>query len=675
VNKLASINRSLGLLLWCSLVVGIVLTSLDERRIDLWWQLAEGRQILQSHHLPTEAPAAFGLPHQPFIDEYTLYEICLALLEKLGGFSAIHAAFAATYLLIFTVPLATAKGIRRDFLSLVLVALAEIFLVNRYEQRPEIVGVLLLVLLIAALRRARTFSVLLTAQVALIFLLWTNVHSSYLIGLLALGIGLLERTFFGERATRWTLRQAALLLALACGALLVNPYGWPRIAFTFDQENDIGSDLLSREMWPAWDQPLNVMALMAFTALVLLLACLRRPRPARWLMGLAIALFILTLFHIRHMSFLAAALLYLYADRPVTESSPRRAPLQTIAFGTVAVALLLFDALAARDAYGTLAAGETERNGLFAPVLLSPSDHAAVLCQDAEGSYLEMQSSLIPLLDSGQMHFDDATKRFYFFTIQDPQAFDLALDDLPVVDAVIVSRPVPGWTLAMIHHPGWYLAGIDPNGLLFRRLKPNPGANPQPASLIQTSQIPLLAKLRDEARREDDPIRAFTLSALIDPPSVSLNLLDQSTVPSWSEAFFSFTRRWTQSLPPDVATTYLSAPRRHNPLLLELISARRPSGGILPPLPPTTLGRLARVLTLMDTDQASAIRALAVISPPKVSALYYTLRGQLDPESMVHASTAERWQDWNSGGVVLFQRTSASLNLRGAAWLTAPEPR
>jgi hypothetical protein len=113
VNKFPTINRSLGLVLWCALLVGIVLMSFGERRVDLWWQLTDGLALLDWYHLPTAPLVAFGFPNQPFVDEYSLYEIVLALLFYLGGFTAIHAAFIAVYLLIFAVPLFTARGIRR----------------------------------------------------------------------------------------------------------------------------------------------------------------------------------------------------------------------------------------------------------------------------------------------------------------------------------------------------------------------------------------------------------------------------------------------------------------------------------------------------------------------------------------------------------------------------------
>ena len=169
MTRVVSLNRSVGLLLWGALVAAIVLTSFGERRVDFWWQLREGAAIWSTHRLPTDTPTAFGLPARPYIDEYGLYEVVLAMLYKLGGPMATHLAFITIYLSIFLIPLLAAKTARRDLLSAALLALAGIFLINRYEQRPELVGVLLFTVLLALLHRTREFSPGLVFRLALLF--------------------------------------------------------------------------------------------------------------------------------------------------------------------------------------------------------------------------------------------------------------------------------------------------------------------------------------------------------------------------------------------------------------------------------------------------------------------------------------------------------------------------
>jgi hypothetical protein len=644
------LNRTLGLLLWCALVIGIVALAFGERRVDFWWQLGQGNPVTESDSVP-----AFGLPHRPFVNEYQLYELSLFVFDRIAGLGAIHAAFVATFLLIFAIPLAAARGLRRDLLSLLLVAVAAIFLINRYEERPEIAAVLLLTVLVFLLTRTRRFSLPFLLAIILLFAIWTNVHSSYLIGLLALGLWLLDRLLLAPEADRWKPAAAGLTLAGACGALLLNPYGDERIVFTFAQENDLGSTILSREMWPAWDQPAGILALMAVTTVVLTLVFARRPRHPAWLLALAASLFVFTLLHIRHMSFLAVALLFLYADRRAGKPEARPFLPGVLALGAACLAVLLFDIVAARNALGDLTASEDAHNRGFAPGLLEGSPPGAVLCHDAEGSYIEGHDpGQFPLLDSGQMHFDDDTKRFYFFAVQDARGFDLALQSLPAVNAVVVTPPVEGWTLAMLDRPGWHLAGAKSCGLLFRR---GPGANAADFNL---------GSLRDEALREGDFVRAFCFSALTSAPRDSLRILDQARVSAWSESFFSFARAWIQKIPlSELQALEQAQPNLANGLLRELVFPRLHPTDPLPPPGPSALEQLARVLTLLDRHEDAGARTLfATVRRPYVSVLYYTLRSRLDPSFLTRESSFERWQDWNAGGVELFQQVTPKLNQR-----------
>lgn len=653
---MSRLNRTLGLLLWCALVLGIVALAFGERRVDFWWQLGQGQSAFRGDSVP-----AFGLPHRPFVNEYQLYELSLVVFDRIAGLAAIHAAFVATFLLIFAIPLAAARGIRRDGLSLLLVGLAAIFLINRYEERPEIAAVLLLTALVFLLAHARRFSLPFLAAVILLFAIWTNVHSSYLIGLLALGLRLFERLLLAT--DRWKPAHAVLTLAGAGCALLLNPYGYQRIVFTFAQENDLGSTILSREMWPAWDQPPGLRALMAVAAVILVLVCARRPRHSAWLLALAASLFLLTLLHIRHMSFLAVALLFLYADRRADEREARAHLPGALVLGAACLAVLLFDVVALRNALGNLTASEDARNLGFAPGLLKESPRAAVLCHDAEGSYIEGHDPRVfPLLDSGQMHFDDDTKRFYFFAVQDASCFDLALQSLPAVNDVVITPPVEGWTLAMLDRPGWHLAGEKSCGLLFRR---GPGD--------AAAHHPELGPLRDEALREGDFVRAFCFSALISRPRDSLRVLDRSRVSAWSESFFSFARAWVQAVPLSELQAFEQAqPKMANGLLRELASPRLRPNDPLPPPGPSALEHLARVLTLLDRrDDAGARAEFATVRRPFVSILYYTLRSRLDPSFLSRESTFERWQDWNAGGAELFQRVAPKLNQRARDLVTA----
>jgi hypothetical protein len=691
----ASTNRTLRVVLWCALIIGIAITALGVRQVDLWWQLPEGLSILHDGRLPVAPPAAFGLPHQPYVDEYSLYEITLALLDRVGGFGAIWLAFVATYLLNFAIPLATARGMRRDWISLTCLALAGIFMVNRYEQRPEIVGALLLVLLLRLigagtlsasdrdsgrlpsavrrpevdgypLRQTPEFSPSFLLHMALLFAVWTNVHSSYVVGFLALFLWLLERVFLSTGASRWNFRQGTITLGTACAAVLVNPYGWQRVAFTFGQEHDLGSNLLSREMWPAWDQPLPAQALLLVSAIVLAAACVPRNRPAPWLIVFACAMLALSVHSIRHISFLAVALLFIGATRPTNSSSPKHDGLaRTALLGAACIGALLFDFVALRNAGHAIAANPARNDAAFAPALveqLRMRGPAAVLCHDAEGSYLSFAGggALRPLIDSGQGRFDDASKRFYFFLEQDPRAFDLALQKLDI-DDVLITRPMAAWVLALANQPAWHLAAWNDDGMLFAR-------GPVPSAL-NWSERDQLRQLHDEAQRLHDPVWAFCFSTLVDDPENSLALLDRSRRVIWSETFLNFFCRWLDRVPESELDLFLKDhPGTGNSILRELILMRARPQGSLPVAGPSQVEQLVRIMDLLQRGDLPAAReTFTALSRPMASTLYHDLRDRLNPAGAQTDIAAEKWQNWNAGGVELFQQLAPLLNQRIAA--------
>jgi len=326
--------------------------------------------------------------------------------------------------------------------------------------------------------------------------------------------------------------------------------------------------------------------------------------------------------------------------------------------------VLIFDGVAARSALTGLQLGDALTDRGFAPRLFRQSAPAAVLCHDAEGSFLTFRD-LYPLIDSGQGRFDDATKRYYFFTVQDPYAFNRELDQLSNINDVVVTAPVEGWTLSLLTRPGWFLVACEPEGIRFHRFDPRDLLNRR---LFWLPGQPRrnAARFRDQALKEDDDIRAFSFSVLVDPPSASLALLDRSRVENWSEPFFSFTRAWIRGQgSADVEPFIRSHPQPANTLLREIFLARSGPGQPLPPPGPSPLERLARILTLQERGDLTGARVLfAGLRPPMVSPLYYALRDRLDPAAARQATAAERWQDWNAGGEGLFSRTGPDLNGR-----------
>jgi hypothetical protein len=247
------------MLLWSCVFIYVVFCSFQITQVDIWWQLPEGFQILHTFHLPTEPVAAFGLPAEPYFDEYAGYEVVLACIYKVVGFIGIWILSISIYLAIIFLPsfYSRSSPFSFDIVSCLSLLIAGVAMKSRLDQRPELVGVLLQVLLMMALRGLKLEAVhkrdLL--NLFIIFAVWTNVHSSFAIGLFTLTLwGACElRSKFKNFPIGYLVKNALLLGAVSITATLLNPYGFKRLWFPFTQAFDPGATALSPEMWPVLD--------------------------------------------------------------------------------------------------------------------------------------------------------------------------------------------------------------------------------------------------------------------------------------------------------------------------------------------------------------------------------------------------------------------------------------
>ncbi|MDB4793672.1 hypothetical protein OAG63_01415, partial [Methylacidiphilales bacterium] len=312
---MTGLTRSLHVFLWSCVIVYIAISSLRINQVDIWWQLPEGLHLLHTWQLPTQAPAAFGLPPSPYFDDYAGYELILAIIYHIGGFVGIWVIFAFAFLGIFFLPLITSPKKHRDLglLSTLLFLAAAILMLNRFEERPDTMGSLLLVILICLLRSRTLESLDWRHLLALftIFLFWTNTHSSFIIGLFVLFLWLAQECLIGRPFNPKLIPsgKAGLVAGIALCACALNPYGVWRFCFPFLQQIDPGSTALSLEMQPVVLYSAPGIAIF-LASLLLFFGLLSPKRPPLWLCCFALVALIMTIKSFRYVNFLAVALLF-----------------------------------------------------------------------------------------------------------------------------------------------------------------------------------------------------------------------------------------------------------------------------------------------------------------------------------------------------------------------------
>lgn len=686
-----NILESLQLFLWSYVFIYVSLCSLQITQVDIWWQLSEGMHLLHTFSLPIQPAAAYGLPASPYFDEYAGYEIVLVLIYKIAGFFGIWIFFIVIYLAIIFLPslISRQSNLTFHFFSTLALLLAALLLRGRLEQRPEVVGSLLQVCLMLVLRKwnLETMTPKSLFPLFLIFLVWSNTHSTFVIGLitLSLWIGCEMILKFRNVPIKLLIKNAFLITATALLAVAFNPYGIQRLFFPFIQALDPGSTALSPEMWPIVS--FRSAAAMCVLAAIILLAwgLLTSKKFSLWLILFSFFSVCMCFKSFRFVNLLAIALLFVCAAKDAEIKPKNFRPFPWIVFKAVALCFLcifmLFgDAYTFIFTYNEVSSDRhfATHTSRFASDIVDPdvfvsNKRVAVLCGHGEGAYLSFQEnkSFRPLLDSGLSHFSNDSKRYFFFLWHKPEAFDFAIKHLDI-SYVILNKETFHWTMCMLHRPDWKLIACTENGMLWQRI---PGGihalNPSDLQAIEKARGVLI-------ENNDDIIGAFCYSTLLDRPLESLAILSKYDGPEWSESFFNYFCFWVDSLSPIMIQQFLATDHgNRNPLMYAILSSRLGSEKYtefiktVQPGPKPWFWKVVQVRdSLMRGDYEQARQIFDTISTTQPSSVtYYNLwrevrRKKISKSNDDILSPYGEWQTWDANARQFIELMSVRLNNR-----------
>ncbi|HEY6008557.1 MAG TPA: tetratricopeptide repeat protein, partial [Geobacteraceae bacterium] len=226
-RRAAGSSDGLGWLL--PLAAAVVIAALLVREVidaDTWWQVAIGRDILARLAPPTTDHFAAAALGRPYHDSHWLFQVLLALADRLGGMAGVGVAMALLWGGTFVCTYRAARRYLAPEGATLLVLLAAVACSDRFTPRPDVVTCLMLALFTLRLQAGRFVG---RADLALLFILqvlWSNAHGLFVIGPFMGGC------YFAAAATRRFLRgkgddtAAPLrLTVLLLAATLVNPYG------------------------------------------------------------------------------------------------------------------------------------------------------------------------------------------------------------------------------------------------------------------------------------------------------------------------------------------------------------------------------------------------------------------------------------------------------------------
>lgn len=265
-----------GAILFSAFLLGIT-WMLDT---DLGWHIAAGRWMIENRTVPRADMFSLLAEGRPWIDLSWGFQLFAYACERLDGLRGLTLAKAILgFAAIFLAGRIAPRGPVRNAVMLLLLSVGW----ERFHLRPEALTCLLLALLVRDLT-ARTAG---WRWVAL-FVVWTNVHSLFAVGLAA-WFAVLAGRIVDARLGRGVapVRKDFAQFAFSCAATLINPYGIRGSLFPIEVAARLGDRKIGTiaitELVPVWAVPhlhiYDMLFLLGCVLAVIALVRLKFPGP------------------------------------------------------------------------------------------------------------------------------------------------------------------------------------------------------------------------------------------------------------------------------------------------------------------------------------------------------------------------------------------------------------
>jgi hypothetical protein len=443
---------------------------------DIWWHLLNARNLLQCHSLSRIDTHTFTVAGSPWISFEWLSEIPFFLAFKAMGLQGMVAFYSTVMVLIFAGVYYRACRAGADCKDAAIATLGGICVgCVSLAPRTLLFGWLCmtgLLLVLDHFRRSGKGIWLLPP----LFVLWINLHGSWVFGMVVLATtiasGLVEGEWGLVVAHRWTpveLKKLLLALAASLAALFVNPFGYRLVLFPFDVLFRMQAVMQGTEYWRSVDFSTWNGKLALILIFVVLAAALFSRR--RWSLDevllMAFALFE-GLSHVRFLDFAALIIVPILAPRlrlfPPYQRELDKPWLNAGIMAATLGSVLFFFPSAAKlqkqvdDEYPRAALAFMQRQHI----------HGRIFNSGEFGGYMEWNApELKPFIDGrGDIFIYNGILNDYSGAVGIGQPFEVL--DKYRIDYVLLDQR---WPLAYLleHSPAWRLVYSDKVAVLFGR--------------------------------------------------------------------------------------------------------------------------------------------------------------------------------------------------------------
>jgi hypothetical protein len=473
----------------------LVMTGTPLVAIDLAYQLRAGDIMLDAHAILRTDVFTATAAGKPWLNQQWLAQIVLATAFRLGGWFGLVVLRALLMALVLTFVFLACRAVGAPTKRAAWLTLASgVLLPAGFQLRPQLLGMVCFALTawLVARRRTRPEVVWIVVPVTV---LWANLHGSFFLAPLMLGLAWVEDRWVQGRGSR-TLLLAGLGSVLAT---TVNPYGYR----VWSYSAGLATNPVIRRTIAEWQPPTieaytgAVFFLSVVAVAALLIARVRRPVPWGSLLPLAVFLAI-GLTAIRGVYWWAMVAPIVLAGvlwhRPAsTERRDPAGPLNTAIVGVLAAAIL--GIMIPWVPYTGSAMPQGGRL-LFAPAGITSELHQILrpgeLMFNAQewGSWLEFEFPLNPVVADSRIEVLPQSVWWEYYAVSTGvEGWQATLNAWNVDVAVLARDQQPHLIPKMQADPGWQLVYEDADGLIFRRVStPVPVAGPLGGTTLRSSR-------------------------------------------------------------------------------------------------------------------------------------------------------------------------------------------
>jgi hypothetical protein len=248
-----TVNRLVLVITFLLIFIMAARTPLDT---DMWWHLRAGEEMLRTGQVLQTDIFSFTRAGAHWMNVFWLADLGMALLFRWGGFLAISAAVAVAATLSMLLVLLQSEG--PAFIKSAVLLLGSMVCSLVWSPRPQVLSLVLVALTGYLLYLYKWRGIDRLWALPLVFILWSNVHGSFMIGLIQIGAvvagEILNHLFNIQTDNRLPWRKIIRLgvFGLVCGlVVLINPTGldvWKLPIYTANMRATV-------QLIPEWASP------------------------------------------------------------------------------------------------------------------------------------------------------------------------------------------------------------------------------------------------------------------------------------------------------------------------------------------------------------------------------------------------------------------------------------